>query len=363
MTEKKYLGKIAVLPGDGIGPEIIAGALQVLRAVERSFGVELECHTTVIGGAAYDETEQFFPSETAEICSQCDAILFGSVGGPVSLQHLPKWKGCEAASILALRERFQFFANFRPARVYSALQDICPLRREITSDGVDVLILRELLGDIYFGEHREEGEPGNRRAKDSAEYTEEQIKAIAHQAFRAAEKRSKKVSSVDKANVLATSRLWRAVVTEVSKEYPDITLEHVLVDNCAMQLVRAPGSFDVILTANLFGDILSDIAAVLPGSLGLTPSASISASGFGMFEPSGGSAPDIAGKDIANPTAAILSLALLFRFSLNRDDIALAIERAVESVLDAGYRTKDIANEGQDVVGTKRFSELVAEEI
>lgn len=351
--------KLAVLPGDGIGPEVMQQALRVLEAVAVKEGFSVECEKGLVGGAAFEETGEHFPEATRALCQRSDAVLFGSVGGPLDQAHLPKWKGCEANSILALRKAFQFSANLRPARVYPQLQSICPLKAEIASGDLNLVIVRELVGDIYFGEHKRFEKNGVRYATDVAEYNETQIAAVAHTAFQAAQKRGKKLCSVDKANVLDTSRLWREVVSEIAADYPDVELTHMLVDNCAMQIITNPAQFDVIVTANLFGDILSDEAAVLPGSLGLTPSASLNAEGFGLYEPSGGSAPDIAGKDCANPIAQILSVAMMLRHSFDLTAAADRIENAVESVLDAGYRTGDIATDGEAPIGTQAMADAI----
>ncbi len=333
---------IAVLAGDGIGPEVMSQALLVLDAVAKQFGHQFTISEGLVGGAAYDKGGTHLPDETKALCQSSDAILFGSVGGPVAQQHLDKWKNCEANSILSLRKLFSFNANLRPVRILPELQALSPLKAEIIQKGVDLVIVRELLGDCYFGEHKQFIEGGMRQASDLSLYTEEQIANVAHTAFRLAKMRRKKVTSVDKANVLAASKLWRTVVKEIAQEYPDIQTENLLVDNCAMQLVINPSQFDVVLTTNMFGDILSDVAAVLPGSLGLLASASLNSSGFGLYEPPGGSAPDIAGKDIANPIAQINSVALLLRLSFGLETEALSIEQAVESTLKDGFRTKDI---------------------
>ncbi len=353
---------IAVLPGDGIGPEVMSEALRVLERVASKRNHEFEFHLADVGGAAFDAQGSHFPDTTLEICRSADAILFGSVGGPIAEAALPKWKNCEANSILALRRAFQFNANYRPARVYSCLSGICPLRPELLKDGVDMLILRELVDDIYFGEHRRYEEGGIRHASDLAHYDEESISSIAELAFQAAQKRSRKLHSVDKANVLDTSRLWREVVSEIAPRYPDVELEHMLVDNCAMQIIRNPAQFDVIVTANLFGDILSDAAAVLPGSLGLTPSASLNASGFGMYEPSGGSAPDIAGQGVANPIAQILSAAMMLKFSFGLREESEAIEKAVEHALEDGFRTADIAG-SEEACSCPAMTEAILERL
>ena len=354
--------QVAVLPGDGIGPEVMKHALRVLNAVAEKKGHEFTFLDGLVGGAAYDEFGEHFPAPTRELCEKADAILFGSVGGPVNEQHLDKWKGCEANSILSIRKAFNFHANFRPAKVYPELIDICPLKKEVAA-GVDLLIVRELVGDLYFGLHETKQENGERVAVDVATYTESQIRAVSHAAFQAAQKRGKRLMSVDKANVLDTSKLWRAVVTEVSAEYPDVDLEHMLVDNCAMQLIRAPGQFDVVVTSNMFGDILSDAAAVLPGSLGLLASASVNEDGFFLYEPSGGSAPDIAGKGIANPIAQILCVAMMYRFSFGLTEEATAIENAVDTVLAQGFRTKDIYANGDTLCTTSEITDAIIERI
>lgn len=355
--------KIAVLPGDGIGPEIMEGALLVLEAISKRFGHNFELQRGLIGGAAWQVHGRHFPDETLELCRGCDAILFGSVGGPIAEQQLPKWKNCEANSLLAVRKAFSFSCNFRPARVYPQLSAICPLRADIANRGIDVLIVRELIGDVYFGTHERFSRNGFRAARDIGEYDEQQIREVARRAFTAAGLRRARVTSVDKANVLETSRLWREIVTETASEFPEIALEHMLVDNCAMQLITNPSRFDVVLTSNLFGDILSDEAAVFPGSLGLTPSASLNSKDFGFYEPSGGSAPDIAGKGIANPIAQILSLAMLLRYSFKLVDEPCIIEKAVEQVLNRGLRTADIAASGELSISTMEMAAAIASEI
>lgn len=354
---------IAVLPGDGIGEEVMTQALRVLDAVGAKFGHELEYRRGLVGGAAFDAFGVHFPEETRALCAGCDAILFGSVGGPVAEQHLPKWKSCERDSILAIRKAFQFNANFRPVSIYPELKELSPLRAEIIDRGVDLLFIRELNGDIYFGEHKTFEREGRRVATDVAEYTEDQVAAVAHTAFRAARKRRKKVTSIDKANVLDSSKLWRAVVREVATEYTDVELGEMLVDNCAMQLILNPSQFDVVLTSNMFGDILSDAGAVLPGSLGLLSSASLNAEGFGLYEPPGGSAPDIAGRGVANPIGQILSAAHMLRFSFSMLAEADAIERAVREALAAGLRTGDIARKGAPTIGTVGMTDAILERI
>jgi len=355
MTTKK----IAVLAGDGVGPEVMSEALRVLDAVCNRFGRACETIPALVGGAAFEAHGAHFPDETRAICERVDAILFGSVGGPVSEAHLPKWKGCETNSILAVRKAFGLAANFRPAVVYPQLQAHCPLRDEIIGGGVDLMIVRELQGDVYFGERTFFTAEGKRCARDSGEYTEDQIALVARVAFEAARKRRGKVHSVDKANVLHMSKLWREVVHEVHADFSDVELEDILVDNCALQLVKNPRQFDVIVAPNLFGDILSDLAAALPGSLGLTPSASFNAQGFGLYEPSGGSAPDIAGQGIANPLAQILSAAMMARYSFGWLEEANAIEMAVSRVLDEGFRTRDIFNGTGRCVSTREMGDAV----
>jgi len=350
---------IAVLAGDGIGPEVMKEALRVLDAVSKRNDCEFEIREGLIGGAAFDEYQEHFPQATLNLCKESDAILFGSVGGPVSELDKPKWKNCEINALLGIRKAFSFNVNLRPVRVLPELSKLSPLSAEIVKQGVDILFVRELVGGIYFGEKKRFVRDGMRVASDLCEYSEEQIASVSHAAFKAATKRRKKVCSVDKANVLTTSKLWREVVNEVSKDYPEIELEHMLVDNCAMQLVRTPSQFDVILTENLFGDILSDAGAVLPGSLGLLSSASINQDGFGLYEPPGGSAQDIVGKDLANPIAQILSLAMLLRFSFGYQEEANAIELAVTKTLRDGLRTADIAAGGEKTVSTSEMADRV----
>ncbi len=333
---------IAVLPGDGIGREVMREAVRVVKYVADKFGHQFKMTEGYAGGAAYEKYGSHLPKETLDLCQESDAILFGSVGGPISEMNEPKWKDCERNSILTLRKQFKFAVNLRPAKVYPGMASISPIRADIVAKGVDMLIVRELLGDAYFGRHEEGVRDGVRFAQDESEYTEDQVRNAAHAGFKSARLRRKKLTSVDKANVLTASRLWRTVVKEVSSEYPDVELEDMLVDNCAMQLIKDPSQFDVIVTSNMFGDILSDASAALPGSLGLCASASLTDSGFGLFEPPGGSAQDIAGKGVANPIAQILSAALLLRYSFGLETEAQAIEEAVERSLQAGYRTSDI---------------------
>jgi 3-isopropylmalate dehydrogenase len=336
------LKKVAVIPGDGIGEEVMDQALRVLSFVSEAYSLKFETCRALAGGAAYDEYGVHMPEETLSICRASDAILFGSVGGPVREMDQKKWRNCEANSILSLRKIFKFNVNLRPVKIIAELSDLCPLREEIIGSGVDILFVRELLGDCYFGEHKSYTLDGKRVASDQSIYTEEQVESVAHAAFKSACGRRKKVTSVDKSNVLDTSKLWRTVVHEVGAQYPQVQLEDMLVDNCAMQLIRDPSQFDVVLTTNMFGDILSDAAAVLPGSLGLLASASLNENGFGLYEPPGGSAQDIAGTGIANPIAQILSVALMLRFSFGKEEAAWAIEDAVSMALKEGVRTKDI---------------------
>jgi 3-isopropylmalate dehydrogenase len=347
--------KIAILAGDGIGPEVMTQTLRVLDALHLPF----KCQQGLIGGAAYDQYQSHFPDKTAQLCQSSDAVLFGSVGGPIVDAHLPKWHKCEANSILALRQALQLNVNLRPATLFKSLISISPLKPQLIEQGVDIMIIRELLGDIYFGEHKQFEENGLRVATDVARYDENQIKIALHQGFKTAMARNKKLVSVDKANVLDTSKLWRTIANEVAKEYPEVELEHMLVDNCAMQLILNPAQFDTIVTANLFGDILSDAASALPGSLGLMPSASFSSEGFGLYEPSGGSAPDIANQNIANPIAQILSLAMMLRYSFAMNIQATQIEQAIIKTLEADFRTCDIYHDGDTKVGTAEFTDQV----
>ncbi len=350
--------KIAILPGDGIGPEITDQAARVLGAL----GLDLKMSTAPVGGAAYDLHGHPLPPETLKLAQESDAILFGAVGD---------WKYDKLArelrpeqAILGLRKALSLFANFRPAILYPQLANASSLKPEIVA-GLDILIVRELTGDIYFGQPRGVREvtegpfKGERQGFDTMHYAESEIRRIAHVAFQAAGKRQGRLCSVDKANVLETSQFWRDIIIDVALEYPEIELSHMYVDNAAMQLVRAPKAFDVIVTGNLFGDILSDEAAMLTGSIGMLPSASLNASNQGLYEPSHGSAPDIAGKGVANPLATILSAAMLLRYSLNLPDQALRVEAAVQKVLEQGLRTADIHEEGTQRVGTSEMGDAV----
>jgi 3-isopropylmalate dehydrogenase len=346
--------RIAVLPGDGIGPEITEQAMRVLSAL----GGPLEMEIAAVGGAGYDAAGDPLPEATLSLCERSDAILFGAVGGP-QYDALPRAKRPEQG-LLRLRKHFDLFANLRPAIVYPELAHASSLKPEIVA-GLDILILRELTGDIYFGQPRgiRINEQGEREGFDTMRYSESEIRRIARTAFEAARKRSKRVCSVDKSNVLETTQLWRDVVIEVHADFRDVELTHMYVDNAAMQLVRNPKQFDVIVTGNMFGDILSDEASMLTGSIGMLPSASLNAAGFGMYEPIHGSAPDIAGKGVANPLATIVSAAMLLRHSLDQDAAARRIEAAVRKVLAQGYRTADIAESGCRQVGTAAMGDAV----
>jgi len=346
--------KIAVLPGDGIGPEIVTEAVKVLQVL----GLDIEFEQALVGGAAYDVTGEPLPAATLQLAKAADAILFGAVGGP-KYDSLPRPKRPEQA-LLGLRKELNLFANLRPAVVYPELAEASSVKTEIVA-GLDILILRELTGDIYFGQPRgiRTNEAGEREGFDTMRYSEPEIKRIAHSGFRAAMKRGRKLCSVDKANVLETSQFWRDVVIAVGKDYPEVELSHMYVDNAAMQLIRNPKQFDVIVTGNMFGDILSDEASMLTGSIGMLPSASLDASGKGMYEPIHGSAPDIAGQGVANPLATILSAAMMLRYSLNQDTAAERIEAAVKKVLAQGYRTPDIYQSGARKVGTQEMGEAV----
>lgn len=353
--------KIAVLPGDGIGPEVMAEALKVLDAVENKYNVKFERTFGNVGGAGIDNEGKALPEATVEICKNSDAILFGSVGGP-KWENLPPKEQPERGALLPLRKIFGLFCNFRPAIVFPALTSASSLKHEVVEGGFDLLVVRELTGDIYFAEPKGiEGEGAERTGFDTMKYSEAEVERIAHIAFQAARKRNKKVCSIDKANVLSTSILWREVVVRVAKEYEDVELTHMYVDNAAMQLVRWPKQFDVLLCGNMFGDIISDEAAMLTGSLGMLPSASLAEGSFGMYEPSGGSAPDIAGQGIANPIAQIMSMAMMLRYSFNMDDAADAINSAVEKVLNEGFRTVDIFQgaEGETKVNTSEMGDAI----
>lgn len=356
---------IAVIPGDGIGPEIVREARKVLDKVGECFGHEMVYTDLLMGGASIDVHGVPLTDETIETAKSKDAVLMGSIGGDAATSpwyQLPPDKRPEAG-LLKLRKSLGLFANLRPAVLYGELKKACPLRDEVIGDGFDMMIMRELTGGLYFGERKTEEINGVLTAIDTLTYNVEEIRRIAKRAFDIAGKRRKKVCSVDKANVLDSSRLWRKVVEEVAKDYPDIELSHMLVDNCAMQLVKNPGQFDVILTENMFGDILSDEASMVTGSIGMLSSASLNDTKFGLYEPSHGSAPDIAGQDLANPIATILSAAMMLRFTFDLDKEADTIEAAVQQVLSDGYRTGDIMSEGCTKVGTVKMGDLITERI
>jgi 3-isopropylmalate dehydrogenase len=356
--------KVAVLPGDGIGCEVMEEAIKVLKKIEQKYNVKFDLEFSDVGGAAYDKFGTPLPEHTLKICENADAILFGSVGGP-KWENLPPAQQPERGALLPLRKHFNLFVNIRPVKVYPALKESCSLKDKFIQDGIDIVIFRELTGGIYFGQPKYVSDD-RAYAIDTMKYTVQEITRIARVAFETAKLRKKVVTSVDKANVLMTSVLWREVVTELAKkEYTDIQLNHMYVDNAAMQLVRNPSQFDIILTENMFGDILSDEAAMLTGSLGMLPSASLNEQGFGLYEPIGGSAPDIAGKGIANPTAQILSAALMLRYSFKMDDAAKDIEQAIEKVLQKGIRTGDIyyGESNTYKVNTREFGEEVVKAI
>lgn len=353
--------KIALIPGDGIGPEIISEAKKVLDKVCALYGHTFTYKELLLGGASIDVYGVPLTDETIVEAKNSDAILMGSIGGDA---RTSPWYRLEPskrpeAGLLKIRKSLNLFANLRPAYLYQELKDACPLREDIIGDGFDMMIMRELTGGLYFGERQTIEENGVKKAIDTLTYDENEIRRIAVRGFDIAMKRRKKVTSVDKANVLDSSRLWRSVVEEVAKDYPEVTLEHMLVDNCAMQLVRNPGQFDVILTENMFGDILSDEASMVTGSIGMLSSASLNETKLGLYEPSHGSAPDIAGKNIANPIATILSAAMMLRFSLDLDQEADAVETAVQQVLTEGYRTADIMSDGCKLVGTAQMGDLI----
>jgi 3-isopropylmalate dehydrogenase len=351
--------KIAVLAGDGIGSEVMAEAMKVLDAAQKKFGFTFSYEHADVGGIAIDNHGEALPASTLSLCEASDAILFGSVGGP-KWESLPPEKQPERAALLPLRKHFDLFCNLRPARVFKSLTAACPLRPDIIKDGFDILCVRELTSGIYFGTPKgREGEGPEERAFDTMAYKRSEIERISRMAFDAARLRNKKVTSVDKANVLTTMVLWREVVIEVAKEYPDVELKHLYVDNATMQLVRDPHQFDVMLCGNMFGDIISDEAAMLTGSMGLLASASLNKDKFGLYEPAGGSAPDIAGQGIANPIAEILSASMMLRYSFGLDEAANAIERAVESTLDKGIYTADIAPEPSKAVGTVAMGDAI----
>ena len=357
--------KIALIPGDGIGPEIVAEAKKVLDRVCEKYSHKFSYTEVLLGGASIDAHGVPLTDEAVAQAKASDAVLMGSIGGDAKTSPWYKLEPSKRpeAGLLAIRKALNLFANLRPAYLYNELRDACPLRDEIIGDGFDMIIVRELTGGLYFGARKTTEENGVRTAVDTLSYNENEIRRIAIKAFEIARKRRNKVTSVDKANVLDSSRLWRSVVEDVAKDYPDVTLEHMLVDNCAMQLVRDPKQFDVILTENMFGDILSDEASMVTGSIGMLSSASLNETKLGLYEPSHGSAPDIAGQNKANPIATILSAAMMLRYSLDLDKEADAVEAAVQKVLTEGYRTGDIMSDGCKLVGTKEMGDLIADAI
>ena len=353
--------KIGVIKGDGIGPEIVEEAMKVLDQTAKVYGHSISYTQLLMGGASIDVNGVPLTEETLQLAKDSDAVLMGSIGGDAKTSpwyQLEPSKRPEAG-LLQLRKGLNLFANLRPAVLYDELKGACPLKKEIADRGFDLMIMRELTGGLYFGKRSTEEIDGVLTAKDELTYNENEIRRIAKRGFDIAMKRNKKVTSVDKANVLDSSRLWRKVVEEVAKDYPEVTLEHMLVDNCAMQLVKDPAQFDVVLTENMFGDILSDEASMVTGSIGMLASASLNDTKFGLYEPSGGSAPDIAGKGIANPIATILSAAMMLRFSFDLDKEADAIENAVAAVLKDGYRTIDIMSEGKEQIGTAQMGDKI----
>ncbi|OIR23885.1 3-isopropylmalate dehydrogenase [Bathymodiolus thermophilus thioautotrophic gill symbiont] len=353
------MSKILILPGDGIGQEIVKQALKVIDFLNKNYALDMELVHGLIGGTAYDETGSPLPQVTLDAAKECDSILLGAVGGY-------QWEKLERdlrpeRGLLGLRTEMDLFSNLRPAILYPQLAGASTLKEEVVS-GLDLMIVRELVAGIYFGQPRGiEVRDGQKYGFNTATYHESEIRRIGHSAFKIAQLRQGRVCSVDKANVLEVCELWREVMEDVAKDYPTVELSHMYVDNAAMQLVKDPKQFDVMVTSNLFGDVLSDCAAMLTGSIGMLPSASLNGNGFGMYEPIHGSAPDIAGKDIANPLATILSVAMMLRYSLNQADLAEKIEAAVITVLDQGYRTQDIASKGSSVVGTSKMGDLVVE--
>lgn len=355
--------KIAVLAGDGIGPEVMAEAVKVLGALQKKFSFELSYEYADVGGIAIDNHGEALPASTLELCERSDAVLFGSVGGP-KWESLPPEQQPERAALLPLRKHFDLFCNLRLAKVFKSLTGACPLRPDIVGDGFDILCVRELTSGIYFGTPKgREGQGADERAFDTMAYTRFEIDRIARMAFDAARLRKSRVTSIDKANVLTTMVLWREVVMEVAKDYPDVELNHLYIDNATMQLVRDPHQFDVMLCGNMFGDIISDESAMLTGSMGLLASASLNSEKFGLYEPAGGSAPDIAGQGIANPIAEILSASMMLRYSFGLDEAAEAIKEAVEQTLDQGIHTADIAIDKDKSVGTAAMGDAIVSQL
>ena len=355
--------KIALIRGDGIGPEVVGEAVKVMDAIGGKFGHKFEYVDILMGGCAIDAVGKSYPDGTAEQCRACDAVLLGAVGGP-KWGHASEPDKRPETALLSIRKDLGLYANLRPAALRPALADACPLKKETADRGIDLMIVRELTGGIYFGKReRYATEDRGEEAADRMAYSEQEIERIGRRAFELARLRNKKLASVDKANVLETSRLWRQVMHRLAEEYADVAYEDVLVDNAAMQLVRDPGQFDVVVTENMFGDVLSDEASMITGSIGLLPSASIGDCAPGLYEPIHGSAPDIAGQDKANPVATILSVAMMFRYSFNLPAEAQAIETAVDAVLNEGWRTADIAKPGEEAIGTIKMGELIRERL
>ncbi|GLQ71293.1 3-isopropylmalate dehydrogenase [Vibrio penaeicida] len=353
---------IAVLPGDGIGPEVMQQAHKVLDAIEKKHGITFTREEHDVGGIAIDNHGCPLPESTVKGCENADAVLFGSVGGP-KWEHLPPNDQPERGALLPLRKHFQLFCNLRPAQIHKGLESFSPLRADISGNGFDIVVVRELTGGIYFGQPKgREGEGPNEKAFDTEVYHRYEIERIAKIAFESARLRDKKVCSIDKANVLQSSILWREVVEEIAKDYPDVELSHMYIDNATMQLIKDPSQFDVMLCSNIFGDIISDECAMITGSMGMLPSASLNESKFGLYEPAGGSAPDIAGKNIANPVAQILSAALMLRYSLNEEAAALDIETAVSKALEAGELTGDLAG-NKPALSTSEMGDKIAQYI
>jgi len=352
--------KIAVLAGDGIGPEVMQEAIKVLDAIQEKFSVEFQYEYADVGGCAIDNHGQALPAETLATCEANDSILFGSVGGP-QWETLPPEQQPERGALLPLRKHFALYCNLRPTKIYASLSASSPLKPEIVGNGFDILCVRELTGGLYFGQPKgRQGSKTEEKAFDTMVYSRREIARISRMAFEAARLRNRKVTSIDKANVLTTMVLWREVVMEISREYPDVQIDHMYVDNAAMQLVKDPHQFDVLLCGNMFGDIISDESAMLTGSMGLLPSASLNEDRFGLFEPAGGSAPDIAGKKIANPIAQILSAAMMLKYSFGLLDAAETIDDAVTAVLDSGIKTRDIASAHENPVTTSQMGDAIA---
>lgn len=353
--------KIAVIPGDGIGKEIIKQAIKVLKVIEDKYKCNFEFNEALLGGAAIDATGNPIPQETIDICKSSDAVLLGAVGGP-KWDHLPGDQRPEKG-LLSIRKALGVFANLRPAILFPQLKSASNLKDEVLGDGLDIMIVRELISGAYFGEKNRVAVEGGYKAWDTIEYSTNEIERIAIKSFEIARKRNNKLTLIDKANVLETSRLWREVVSKIAEDYNDVELNYMYVDNAAMQLIRNPKQFDVIVTENMFGDILSDEASMLTGSLGMLPSASLGEGNIGIYEPIHGSAPDIAGQDKANPIGTIMSIAMMLRYSFNMEDAAKNIEMAVSKVLDKGYRTLDIMEAGMKATGTEEMGTLIANEI